>query len=399
VNFWPFSKRATIQQASTQATNDLFARPTSSGVSITSGNAMQISTVFSCIRVLGESVGGLPLHLIEEKDGKKNKAKNHPLYNILYLQPNNETVAFNYYETIIAHLCLRGNHYSQIVRDRAGRIIELIPLNPASVTKSRIENGDIKYFYQNGTIKRIFDKHEIFDVLGLSLDGFTGVSPISYQRESLGLSKATEQYGAKYFDNNAKPSGILEIPETLSEDAYQRLSKSWNDRHGGIANSNKTALLEGGAKWKQISLSNEDSQFLDTRKFQRSEICGIFRVPPHMIADLEKATFSNIEHQSIEFAIHSLRPYLVRIEQAISSQLLSATDRVTYYPKFNMEGLLRGDTKSRYESYNLARNMGVMSANDIREKEDLNPIENGDIYLQPMNMVEAGKEIIDEQTA
>ena len=322
----------------------------------------------------------------------KKKAKDHYLYDILHLRPNSETIAFNYYETIVAHLCLRGMHYSQIIRDKTNKIIELIPLNPANMQKTRIKDGKIKYFYIDASGKQwIFPKSEIFEVMGFSLDGFIGVSPITLQREALGLSKATEKHGAKLFSNGARPGGILEVPTELSEPAYKRLKESWTERHQGVENSNKTAILEQGAKWHQVGLSNEDSQFLETRKFQKSEICGIYRVPPHMIADLDKATFSNIEHQGIEFGSYTLNPYIIRIEQSIESQLLTKEESKNYEVMFNADGFLRGDIKSRYMAYNLGRNMGVLSANDIREKEDMNPIKNGDIYLQPLNMGEAGE--------
>lgn len=383
--------RAIIKPASTQTTTELFSRPSNSGVLVTPQNAMEITTVFACIKVLAEGVATLPISLYKEDNKSKVKAKEHSLYNILHIQPNNESIAFNFYECMVAHLCLRGVFYAQIIRSNIGKILELIPLKPSSMQKVRLSNGDIRYIYIDDNSKlHYFTKEDIFEVLGMSLDGFTPVSTITYQREALGLSKATETYGSTFFKNSANPSGILEIPTELSDEAYKRLVDSWNAKHNGNQNANKVALLEGGTQWKQIGLSNEDSQFLETRKFQKAEICGLFKVPPHMIGDLEKATFSNIEQQSIDFAVHTLSPYLVRIEQNINTQLLTKAEQLNYFSKFSIDGLLRGDISSRYTAYNMGRNMGVLSANDIRAKEDLNPIENGDIYLQPLNMGEAG---------
>lgn len=384
--------RATIKQASTQSTTDLFSNPTNSGVTITPNNALNISTVFSCIKVLSEGVSCLPVHLYRQNKKEKIKAKDHPLYNILHLQPNKEIVAVNLYETYVLHLCLRGVFYAQIIRSVGGKVLELIPLVPSRMKKVRLVNNSIGYIYADdkGTL-HYFKKEDIFEVLGLSMDGFTPISTITYQRESLGLAKATETYGAKFFDNSANPSGVLETPTELTDEAYKRLVDSWNAKHKGSSNASKVALLEGGTTWKQIGLSNEDSQFLETRKFQQTEICGIFKVPPHMIGILEKSSFNNIEQQSMDFVVHTIMPYLLRFEQNVSTQLLSETERKEYFAKFSVDGLLRGDFESRYKGYNMARNMGVLSANDIREKEDMNPIENGDIYLQPLNMGEAGK--------
>ncbi|NOX15970.1 MAG: phage portal protein [Epsilonproteobacteria bacterium] len=241
--------RAKVTQASNATTGELFAPTTDSGITITLSNALEISTVFACIRVLSESVGGLPIHLYEAKDNKKIKAKTHSLYNLIHAKPNSETIAFNYYETIVAHIAIRGNHYSQIIRNHAGKIIELIALNPINMQKTRLIDGTIKFFYIDEVGKKwIFPKEEIFEVMGFSLNNFVGVSPITLQRETLGLSKATEKHGAKLFNNNATPGGVLEIPAELSETAYKRLKDSWAERHQGASNAHKTAILEGGHK-------------------------------------------------------------------------------------------------------------------------------------------------------
>lgn len=373
------------------AIKELFnIKSTASGMNVTQKNAMQISTVFSCVRVLSEGIASLPLHLYKQQKDKKVKATSHYLYELLNLQPNPEITSMNFWEMAVAYLALNGNFYAQIIRTRAGKIKELIPLVSNNVTKYRLTDGTIIFTYYISGKTYEFKKEDIFEVMGLTLDGFTGVSAITYQRESLGLGKAAEEYGAKFFKNDATPPIAVTIPGELSEEAYNRLKQSWQKAHSGD-NAHKTALLEGGSTITKIGLSNADSQFLETRKYQRTEIAGMFRVPPHLIGDLEKSSFSNISEQSQELVKYTLHPYIIRIERAIRTQLLNATDRKIYYPKFNVDGLLRGDIKTRYEAYNIGRNMGVLSANEIRSKEEMNPIPNGDIYLTPLNMSEAGK--------
>lgn len=373
--------------------NALFSTSTTkSGTVVTIDNAMKISTVFSCVRVLSEGIACLPLHLYKKTDKEKSKASKHPLYDVLHFQPNSEHTPITFWEMCISSLCLNGNFYAQIIRSRNGDVLELIPFITRNVRKYRVKStGKIVYTYIVDGKTYEFEKENVFEVMGLTLDGFTGLSPISYQRETLGLSKAAVEHGAKYFNNDATPPLALEVPNELSDPAYKRLKDSWHDAHGKD-NKFKTAILEQGTVAKQLSISHKDSQFLETRQFQRSEIAGMYRVPLHLINDLQKSSFNNISHQSLEFVMYALQPYLVRIEQSINMQLVSKNDRKTFYAKWNVAGLLRGDIESRYNAYNQGRNMGILSVNEIREQEDMNPIENGDIYLTPLNMIEAGKE-------
>jgi len=386
-----FRSNDTVSSADVMA--ELFGTSkTRSGTVVTVDNAMNISTVFSCVRVLSEGIATLPLHLYKKTDKEKSKATSHPLYDVLHFAPNSEHTPITFWEMCIASLCLNGNFYAQIIRSRNGDVLELIPFITRNVRKYRIKStGKIIYSYTVDGKTYEFEKENVFDVMGLTLDGFTGVSPITYQRETIGLSKAAVEHGAKYFANDATPPLALEVPTELSDDAYKRLKESWHDAHGKD-NKFKTAILEQGTKANQLSLSNKDSQVLETRQFQRSEIAGMFRVPLHLINDLQKSSFNNISHQSLEFVMYALQPYLVRIEQSINTQLISKNDRKSHYAKWNVAGLLRGDIESRYNAYNQGRNMGILSVNEIREQEDMNPIENGDIYLTPLNMIEAGKE-------
>jgi hypothetical protein len=229
----------------------------------------------------------------------------------------------------------------------------------------------------------------VWHLRGLSSDGLVGLSPIQLMRQAIGLGMATEEFGARFFGNDARPGGVLQHPGVLGNEAFERLQSSWETRHGGLSNSHRVAILEEGMQYSQIGIPPEDAQFLETRKFQVTEIARAFRVPPHMLADLERATFSNIEHQSIEFVVHSIRPWLVRWEQSIQQQLMLDRDRQKYFAEFVVDGLLRGDTVSRYQAYATGRQNGWLSANDIRTLENMNPVDGGDIYLVPLNMVPA----------
>jgi len=384
-----FARNEVVKTSDSNFSEIFNVQDTASGENITVSNAMQISTVFACIRVLSEGIGTLPLHLYERDGKKKQKALKHPLYNIINLQPNKEISSITFWETAVVHLCLDGNFYAQIVRDRTGKVLELIPLLANKITKYRLDDGSIIFTYNNGKTTYEFKKDEIFEVIGLSKNAWKGMSPISYQRESLALNKSAEKYGARFFKNNATPPIAVKVPQKLTDEQYKRLKKSWQKAHSG-ENAHKVALLEGGSDIASIGLSNSDSQFLETRQFQKHDIYGMYRVAPHLVGDLTKSSFNNISEQSQELVKYTYQPYIRRFEQAISIQLLSDKDRVKYYPKFNVDGLLRGDIVTRYGAYNTGRNMGVLSANEIREKEDMNPIDGGDVYLTPLNMTEQG---------
>jgi HK97 family phage portal protein len=358
------------------------------GISVSEESAMRTSAVYACVKILAETVASLPLHLYKKNGNKKSKAEEHPLFSCLYEIPNAETTSFNFREVMMTALLLWGNAYARIIRDKQGHVKELWYLRPDLMTVSRDNNKKLKYDYadENGGMIK-YRPDQIFHVKGLSYDGVKGLSPIGQMKEAIGLSLATESYGAAFFGNGARPGGVIEYPGTLKDP--EKLRESWNKVFQGSKNSNKTAVLEAGAKFHTIGLPPEESQFLETRKFQINEICRIFRVPPHLVGDLEKATFSNIEHQSIEFVQHTIRPWLVRWEQEISRSLLSDEERTMYFARFNVDGLLRGDYASRMQGYATARQNGWMSANDIRELEEMNPISGGDIYLVNGNMVQA----------
>jgi HK97 family phage portal protein len=352
---------------------------------------MQITTVYACVRVLAEAVAGLPLHLYQYKKNSKEKATKHSLYRILHDEPNEEMTSFIWRETMMCHLLLNGNAYAQIIREGSGKILALYPLMPDKMSVDRAPNGQIIYSYRrtdddSPTLGKgstvVLPSDQVFHIPGLGYDGLVGYSPIAMAKNSIGMAIATEEYGAKFFANGATPSAVLEHPGVIKN--IENLRSSWASNYGGSANAHRVAILEEGLVYKPISISPEQAQFLESRKFQVSEIARIFRVPPHMIGDLERSTFSNIEQQALEFVKYSIGPWLVRWEQAMHRALLLDTEKDKYFLKFNVDGLLRGDYQSRMSGYATGRQNGWMSANDIRELEDLDKIPaelGGDDYL------------------
>lgn len=364
-----------------------------SGVAVDEMKAMQTSAVYACVRILAETVASLPLHLFRsDKNGIKEFATEHPLYDCLYAIPNEEMSSLNFREMMMTSLLLWGNAYARIIKDKAGHVKELWFLKPELMDikrDSQTQRLQYRYTDENGNLF-IYKPEQIFHIKGLSVDGVKGLSPIAYAREAVGLALATEEYGAKFFGNGARPGGVLEHPGVVKDP--EKLRDSWNKVYQGTRNSHKVAVLEEGMKYHSIGIAPEDAQFLETRKYQVNEICRIFRVPPHLVGDLEKATFSNIEHQSIEFVQHTIRPWLVRWEQEIYRALLSPAERTLYYAKFNVDGLLRGDYATRTKGYATGRQNGWLSINDIRRLEDMNPIsasQGGDLYLVNGSMTPA----------
>ncbi|HFD40870.1 MAG TPA: phage portal protein [Anaerolineae bacterium] len=373
---------------------------TATGLRINPDNSLEIGAVYACVRVLSESVAQLPLLLYRSRaDGSRERARTHRLYQLLRYQPNPEMTAFEFREALMGHLLTWGNAYAEIEFDGAGRVLALWPLRPDRMRVERGEGGGLRYIYRlsrpdadTGDLEKSLAAWRVFHLRGLSSDGIIGYSPVRLQRLGISLARATEEFGGRFFGNDARPGGVLEHPGHLSDDAHERLRKSWETRHQGLSRSHRLAILEEGMKFHEIGLPPEDAQFLGTRKYQRSEIAGWFRVPPHMIGDLERATFSNIEHQGIEFVTASLAPWLVRWEQRIWAQLLSSRERAEgYFAEHLVDSLLRGDIQSRYAAYAQGRQNGWLSANDIRRLENMDPIPGGDVYLVPLNMIPAGQ--------
>ena len=367
------------------------------GKRVNERTAMQITAVYACIRILAESVAQLPLHLYKyNSTGGKERATEHSLYKLLHDEPNPEMTSFVFRETLMTHLLLYGNAYAQIIRNGKGEVLALYPLMANRMTVDRNEKGELYYKYQHSqdeanTMKGstvTLKPRDVFHIVGLSADGIVGYSPIAMAKNAIGMSIACEEYGSKFFNNGAVPGGVLEHPDQLKNP--EKVRESWTNTFGGSQNAGKVAVLEEGMKYHPISIPNNEAQFLETRKFQINEIARIFRIPPHMIGDLEKSSFSNIEQQSLEFVKYTLEPWVARWEQAIVRSLLNENEKKDYFVKFNLEGLLRGDYQSRMNGYAVGRQNGWMSANDIRQLENLDQIseeEGGNAYLVNGNMI------------
>ena len=392
-----FKSRDTPQNSTAGSAYTFFMGGSTAGKHVNERSAMQMTAVYSCVRILAEAVAGLPLHLYKyTEEGGKEKAVDHPLYLLLHDEPNPEMSSFVFRETLMTHLLLWGNAYAQIIRNGKNEVVALYPLMPNKMSVDRDERGQLYYTYQRSneeapTMKGssvILKPSEVLHIPGLGFDGLVGYSPIAMAKNAIGMAIACEEYGAKFFANGAQPGGVLEHPGTIKDP--QRVRESWQSTFGGSGNANRIAVLEEGMKYTPIAISPEQAQFLETRKFQINEIARIFRVPPHMVGDLEKSSFSNIEQQSLEFVKYTLDPWVIRWEQSIMRSLLTPEEKKTLYVKFNLEGLLRGDYQSRMNGYAIGRQNGWMSANDIRELENLDRIpteEGGDLYLINGNML------------
>ena len=363
---------------------------TTSGKAVNERTAMQTSAVYACVRILAESVAGLPLHVYERTaTGSKATKPLHPLYRLLHDEPNREMTSFVFRETLMSHLLLWGNAYAQIIRDGRGFPIALYPLLPDRMAVDRRESGELVYTYQSDKGQVKLRRDNVLHIPGLGFDGLIGYSPIAMAKNAVGLALATEDYGATFFANGANPGGVLEHPGVIKPEQADRLRESWQSQFGG-ANAHKVAVLEEGLKFHQMSIPPEQAQFLETRKFQINEIARIFRVPPHMVGDLEKSSFSNIEQQSVEFVKYTLDPWVVRWEQSLQQALLLPSEKATIFIKFNLDGLLRGDYQSRMQGYSTGIQNGFMSVNDVRGLEDMNLLtaeEGGDLHFVNGNMV------------
>ena len=387
-----FKARDKPQNRTIGSNYSFFFGGTTSGKPVNEYTAMQMTAVYSCVRILSETLAGLPLHVYRYNDsGGKEKFLKHPLYKLLHDEPNPEMTSFAFRETLMSHLLLWGNAYAQIIRNARGEVIALYPLMPNKMTVDRDSKGRLFYLYSRtsddaptlGDDSQVYlAPSEVLHIPGLGFDGLIGYSPIAMAKNAVGLAIATEEYGAKFFANGAAPGGVLEHPGTIKDP--QKVKESWNSAYQGSQNAHRVAVLEEGMKYQPIGISPEQAQFLETRKFQINEIARIFRVPPHMLADLEKSSFSNIEQQSLEFVKYTLDPWVVRWEQSMCRALLMESEKPIVFIKFNVDGLLRGDYVSRMSGYATARQNGWMSANDIRELENLDRIPaefGGDLYL------------------
>lgn len=364
---------------------------TSAGVEVTPDTSLSYSAVFACVRVIAEDVSSLSLLLYRRLARGKERAVEHPLYRLLHDMPNPEMTSQELRETLTGHVVLWGNGYAEIERDRAGRVIGLWPLRPDRM-RVRREGGRLVYEYRLADGPARLDAAQVMHLRGLGSNGIVGYSPIALQRNAVGLGLATEEFGSRFFANGARPGLVLSHPGQLSPAAQENLRQSWGRQHEGLSKSHRVGILEEGMTITQIGIPPEDAQFLETRRFQALEIARVFRVPPHMIGDLDRATFSNIEHQAIQYVDGTLLPWLRRWEMRIWADLLTDQERAQLFAEHLLDGKLRGDTVTRYQAYMTGRQGGWLSVNDIRERENMNPVDGGDEYLQPLNMTPVGGE-------
>lgn len=358
------------------------------GRAVTPESAMRLSAVYACVRVIAEDIASLPLCVYEPLDRGKRKASDLVEWGVLHDAPNSLLTSFQWREMSMAHVLLWGGAYAEIETNRRGDVIGLWPCAPWG-TRPRYVDNHTRIVYDvtlpGGRVTTL-PAEKMLHIPGLSFDGLCGISVISSARNAAGLGMAAEEFGARFFGNSSRPSGYLKVPPGVKKDDARAVLNAWNDSNQGLDNAARTAMLLNGAEWQKMGLTNDEAQFLETRKFQVTEIARMFRVPPHMIADLERATFSNIEHQALQYVVHTLRPWLVRIEQELNRKLFAGRNLCA---EFSVQGLLRGDIKARSDYYVKGRQWGWLSANDIRDLENMNPIDGGDTYLTPLNMVDA----------
>ena len=350
--------------------------------------ALTLTAVWCAIRLLAESVSSLPISVYSKQtNGDKLEDVKSPIYKLIKFKPNFYQNKITFFEYIMLCICTEGNSYVQIVRNNSGTPVELICLNPENVTVV-INGGELFYQVDNGGV---LDSSDILHFKTLTDDGISGISPIDQCAKALKYSENLQEFGNTFFSNGAKPSSILQTDRALSDTALQRLKTSFNNNYGKLKNSNSTIVLEEGLTFKPISISPEQAQFLSSRQFSIEEVARIFNIPPHMLKDLSKSSFNNIEMQSQEFLTYTLMPYINRLEQEMNLKLFRTNELGSKFVEFNVNGLLRGDVKSRTEAYRSAITNGYMTINEVRQKENMNSIKNGDKHFMQMNMTTIDK--------
>ena len=367
---------------------------TATGRSVSIDGSLAFVPVYACVKLLANSIASLPLPVYRRLEGGGKERDNaHPLYALLHDAPNPEMTTYEAIQTMVGHVATWGNSYSNTVRDGAGRVIEIWPLRPDRMRVERSpRTNELLYRYTvPGGEERILLADEVMHWRGLSSDGVMGHSPVALAREAVGMGLAAEEYGARFFGNDARPGGILKSPNKLTPEAAQASKESWERAHAGLSNKHRVAVLQEGLEWEAVGMPNVDAQFLELRQFQRGEIAMLFGVPPHMISDTSKSTSwgTGIEQQGIGFVVYTLRPWLVSLEQRMKLDLFSAQERETWFPEFLVDGLLRGDSTARAASLSIQKQNGVINADEWREIENRNPLPNGEgkVYLVNSAMI------------
>ncbi|OQS41828.1 phage portal protein [Chromobacterium haemolyticum] len=387
-SMWPFGRKNAIADANAAlVAGFLKGYASQTGAVVTPATVMRVSTCFACVRNISEDMAKLPLHLYKRLPRGKERAVKHPLYPLLRSTPNSWQTSFEFVQMLTAHMLLRGNGYARIVRGYGGRVLELLPLQTGRMQVKQLENFELSYGYADSRGRVIqLDPPDVLHLRGLTLDGVVGVTPIEYAREAFGLALAAEEHGSRMFGGRVTGPGVLKHPGKLSDPAFKRLQESWRE-NGGLENAAAPVILEEGLAWESLGLKLSDLQFLETRKYQGEEVARLYRMPPHKVGIMDKATFSNIENQSQEYVTDTLLPWALRWEQALARDVLTEQERQDFYASFLFNNLLRGDTKTRGEFYRSLHGVGALSANDILEMEDMDTYEGGDMRFVPLNMV------------
>ena len=364
-------------------------RGSAAGTSVNKSSALTFTAVWSAVRLLSESISILPINVYErEKNGDKSLAINNPSYNLVHNEPNNYMSSVTFFEKIMMDLCLSGNSFVRIVRNGGGTPEALLPLNAQDV-KVKMSDGQI--FYHNNNSDNIYDDYDILHFKGVSQDGILGLSPITQNANAIGWGMALEEYGNKYFTNSAKLSGVLETDRALSEQAIERLKNSFSNTYNQLKNAQSTAILEEGLSFKPITISPEQSQFLASRVFSISEVARMFNIPTFMLQEHSKSSFNNIESLSQSYVTYTLMPYIRRMESEMNRKLFKTSEKGRVFVEWNVNGLLRGNIKDRTDSYKTALTNGYMTINEVRRKENMNSIVEGDEHYMPLNMTTIDK--------
>ncbi|EAV3687736.1 phage portal protein [Salmonella enterica] len=374
----------------TIAPGGMSSSQSAAGINVTTETALALGAVRACVTLLAESVAQLPCELyLRDKSGGRKRAIDHPLYDIIHSQPNKKDTSFEYYEQQQGVLGLEGNSYALIDRTGKGYVSELIPVNPKKVIVMKGPDG--MPYYHLPDLGETLPMRMIHHIKYFSMDGFVGTSPLQTNADVIGLGLAVENHAAQVFARGTTMSGVIERPleaKTIqNQDVIDALLSRWTERYSGIRNAFSVALLQDGMSYKQLSQDNEKAQLLQSRQWTFNAICALYKIPPHMVQMLERSTNNNIEHQGLQFVMYTLLAWLKRHEAAMMRDLLLPSERRDLYIEFNVSSLLRGDQKSRYESYALGRQWGWLSVNDIRRMENMPPVKGGDTYLTPLNMV------------
>lgn len=368
--------------------------PGESGLSIDTQTAMKYSAVFACCRVLGETFASMPAMEYRKKaNGERESTRDTAAFDILHNAPNDEMAPFSFKEACMMNLNLGGNAVCEKLVNRFGDVVGLYPYKWQNVGIDRDrETKKLIYRVTDGSSWKTLKREQVFHVPGLSFDGVIGLSPIEYAASAIILGKSYEKFGVNFYKNGANSSGAFTFPNELTEPAFQRLKQDLKENYAGLRNAGTPMLLEGGGEFKQFAMKPADAQLIENKRFQTEDVARIYRTPLHLIQELTRSTNNNIEQQSLEFVMYTMLPWFKRWEENINMQLLSRAERQAgYYIEFKIDALLRGDAKSRAEAYARGRQWGWLSVNDIRKLENLPRIENGDIYMMPSNMIEAGK--------